>query len=297
LKVLLVDDDPDLLDVTAYALRRKGFTVILAGDGAHAIRRWQTDNPDVVVLDVGMPRMNGFEVCHRIRQESTTPVILLTALGDEESVLQGFRVGADDYVTKPFSPQQLIARIQAVWRRGRSMGQHEPVRQIQIGDLLLDSESHEVRRGGVEVQMTPREFRILFLLASNLDRVVSFSRLVDYAWGYNGGDPALLKTHISHIRSKLGLAVKGPGAIVVVPTVGYKLTSLGEAESDKDSDDGDDEASSDGPAARPKLVSPRRVPANARESEPLKPGEQAEVPAISALGSQSWQTGPIAKGM
>lgn len=224
MKVLLVDDDADLLDVTAYALRRKGFDVILAGDGNHGLRRWQSDQPDVVVVDVRLPTLSGFEVCQRIRQGSATPVILLTALTDEEHVIQGFRVGADDYVTKPFSPQQLAMRIQAVWRRGSRMGHPEPPLQIRVGDLVLDAESHEVFRSGQQVQLTPREFLILHLLASNLGRVVSTSRLVDYAWGYNGGDPSLLKTHISHIRTKLGLPAKGPGGITVVPTVGYRLS-------------------------------------------------------------------------
>jgi DNA-binding response OmpR family regulator len=242
--------------------------------------------------------MNGFEVCHSIRQESTTPVILLTALGDEESVLQGFRVGADDYVTKPFSPLQLIARIQAVWRRGRSMRHHEPVRQIQIGDLLLDSESHEVRRSGVEVQMTPREFRIFFLLASNIDRVVSFSRLVDYAWGYNGGDASLLKTHISHIRTKLGLGVKGPGAISVVPTVGYKLTSLQGAESDSETEGDEEEAPSDRPNNVSKPVADP-TPLRARTSDqepPTRIGERAELSPVSTLATKSWRSDFMAKG-
>lgn len=228
MKVLLVDDDADLLDVTAYALRREGFNVILAGDGPHALRRWQADAPDVVVLDVGLPRMSGFEVCHQIRQNSSTPVILLTALTEEQHIVQGFRLGADDYVTKPFSPRQLTMRIQAVLRRGSTMGQVEPARQICVGDLVLDAESHEVHRGGLQVELTPMEFRILYLLANNLGRVVTSTRLVDYAWGYDGGDPSLLKTHISHIRTKLGLPARGPGGIEVLPTVGYRLTAVAE---------------------------------------------------------------------
>jgi DNA-binding response OmpR family regulator len=223
LKVLLVDDDADLLDVTAYALRRKGFNVIMASDGAHALRRWEMENPDVVVLDVGLPKMNGFDVCHQIRTESGTPVILLTARADEENILQGFRSGADDYVTKPFSPAQLIMRIEAVARRGAAVTDTRPSRLVTIGDLRLDPESHEVRQGGVEVRLTPREFRILFLLASNAGRVVRGTTLADFAWGYQGGDPSLLKTHISHIRTKLNIPANGPGSIAVVPTVGYKL--------------------------------------------------------------------------
>lgn len=223
MKVLLVDDDPDLLDVTAYALRRDGFNVIVAGDGAHALRRWTADNPDIVVLDVNLPQMTGFDVCHQIREKSSTPVILLTALHEEENIIQGFRLGADDYVTKPFSPKQLAMRIQAVTRRGAALADSEPSRELPVGDLVLDIESHEVRRGDERIQLTPIEFRLLYMLANNVGRVVASGRLVDYAWGYHGGDPSLLKTHISHVRTKLGLTAAGPNSIAAVPSVGYRL--------------------------------------------------------------------------
>ncbi len=230
MKVLLVDDDPDLLDVTSYALRRDGFNVIVAGDGAHALRRWTADNPDIVVLDVGLPQVTGFEVCHQIREKSSTPVILLTALSDEENIIQGFRLGADDYVTKPFSPKQLAMRIQAVTRRGAGSAESEPTRQLPVGNLVLDVESHEVYQGDERIQLTPIEFRLLYLLANNVGRVVASSRLVDYAWGYHGGDASLLKTHISHLRTKLGLASTGPNSISVVPSVGYRLCQASSGE-------------------------------------------------------------------
>jgi DNA-binding winged helix-turn-helix (wHTH) protein len=123
----------------------------------------------------------------------------------------------------------LIMRIEAVYRRGATLGRREPARHVQIGDLWIDAESHEVRRGDLEVQLTPREFKILYLLATNVGRVVSSSHLVAYAWGYEGGDPSLLKTHISHIRTKLRLPAKGPGGITVIPTVGYRLTAANDA--------------------------------------------------------------------
>jgi DNA-binding response OmpR family regulator len=225
MKVLLVDDDTDLLDVTAYALRREGLNVILATDGAEALRRWQNDRPDMVVLDVGMSRLNGFEVCRKIRQTDNTPIILLTGLGDDEHVVQGFRLGADDYVRKPFSPRELAMRIRAVWRRGGSNGaQLEPMRELQVGDLLLDVESHQVIHRDLTIRLTPIEFRLLYILAMNVGRVVSGTRLVEYAWGYDGSDTSLLKTHISHIRSKLKLPRGKPGDITAVPGVGYTLT-------------------------------------------------------------------------
>ena len=225
MKILLVDDDDDLLDVTAYALRREGFNVIVANDGAQAIRRWEQDRPDLVILDVNMPHFSGFEVCRRIRQADTTPVILLTALNQEEQIVQGFQAGADDYVTKPFSPRQLAMRIRAIWRRVAN-GEPEPVRELCVGPLVLDAESHDVRLDNRPIQLTPIEFRLLYILAANNGRVVSTSRLVDYAWGYDGGDVSLLKTHVSHLRKKLDLPQEAIGEIRAIPRVGYRLTGI-----------------------------------------------------------------------
>ena len=223
MKILLADDDADMVDVTAYALRREGFNIIVATDGAQALRRWESDQPDLVLLDVGMPRMNGLEVCRKIRQSSETPVIMLTAAGDEEHVVQGFRHGADDYITKPFSPKQLAMRIRAVMRRSSNKPMAEPVSVLRVGQYTLDMESHQVTKGDVVAQLTPLEFRILYMLAMNEGRVVSFGRLVEYAWGYDGGEPAMLKTHISHIRKKLKVVEGQPGYISVVHGVGYAL--------------------------------------------------------------------------
>lgn len=229
-KILLVDDDADLLDVTAYAMRREGFNVIVATDGLQAVYRWQQDSPDLVVLDVQMPGLGGLEVCQKIRHTSTTPVILLTGQHQEEQVIQGFRVGADDYVTKPFSPRQLAMRIRAVWRRSAPSGEPDAVRELRVGDLTLDAESHDVRLRDKPIQLTPIEFKLLYILAANTGRVVSTSRMVDYAWGYDGGDVSLLKTHLSHIRKKLGLPRPDLGEIRAIPRVGYRFTrTLAEA--------------------------------------------------------------------
>ena len=230
MKILLVDDDSDLLDVTAYALRREGLNVIVATDGQQALRRCEGERPDLVVLDVGLPRTDGFEVCRRIRQGSSTPVILLTGLSADEHVVRGFRAGADDYVTKPFSPRQLAARIRAIIGRqsrsaqgGTYLAGPEPARELRIGDLIIDADSHEVHWRGRHVQLTRTEFRLLHLLAMNAGRVVSGSRLVEYAWGYDEDDTSLLKTHVSHIRTKLGLERSGTARIASVARVGYKL--------------------------------------------------------------------------
>ena len=226
MKILLVDDDTDLLDVTAYALRREGFSVIVATDGLQAIQRLERDEPDLIVSDVSMPRLNGLALCEQIRRTSSIPIILLTGFNNEEQVIQGFKVGADDYVTKPFSPRQLAMRIRAVLRRGTTSSDPEIARELRVGDLILDMESHEVTFHDRQIQLTPIEFQLLYILAANYDRVVSSSRLVDFAWGYDGGDTSLLKTHISHIRKKLQMPDCGIGDIRAIPRVGYRLTQL-----------------------------------------------------------------------
>lgn len=227
MKILLADDDIDLLDVTAYALRREGFAVILATDGAQALRRWQQERPDLVVLDVNMPQQDGFAVCRQIRHAGPTPVVLLTALNREEQIIRGFEAGADDYITKPFSPRQLAMRLRAIWRRSAN-GEPEPTRELRLGPLVLDAESHDVWLDARPIRLTPIEFRLLFILVANSGRVVSTARLVEYAWGYDGGDVSLLKTHVSHLRKKLGLPLDGLGEIRAIPSVGYRLSCADE---------------------------------------------------------------------
>jgi DNA-binding response OmpR family regulator len=224
-RVLLVDDDVDSLDVTAYALRRSGHEVVLATDGLQALQRWKAEQPEVVVLDVGLPRMNGFDVCRSIREGSATPVILLTARNDEEQMLKGFRAGADDYITKPFSPRVLEARIQAVWARVSGNPKSELRRELVIGSIVIDCDSHEAYVESQTVRLTPIEYRLLHVLALNSGRGVSNERLVDAAWGFGAGDISLLKTHISHIRKKLKLGAQADADISSIPGVGYRLTA------------------------------------------------------------------------
>jgi len=223
MKVLLVEDDADLLDLLSYALGREGYTVLTAMDGQQALRRWEDDSPDVVLLDANLPKIDGYEVCRRIRHEGATPIIMLTARDEEEDVLHGFRVGADDYVNKPFSAKQLSARIKAVLRRAQADPYRQPVREVKVGDVRLDLQSYSVTDGTRQIQLTPLEFRILYLLGVNEGRVIPYSRLVEYAWGYEGGDSSLLKTHICHIRQKLNLSAGKNGGIRAVPGVGYSL--------------------------------------------------------------------------
>lgn len=223
MKVLLVEDDADLLDLLTYALGREGYSVLTAMDGQQALRRWEEDSPDVVLLDANLPKIDGYEVCRRIRHEGATPIIMLTGRDEEEDVLHGFRVGADDYVNKPFSARQLAARIKSVLRRSQADPYRQPVREVKVGNVKLDLQSYNVTSGDQQIQLTPLEFRILYLLGINEGRVIPYSRLVEYAWGYEGGDSSLLKTHICHIRQKLNLSAGKNGGIRAVPGVGYSL--------------------------------------------------------------------------
>jgi len=223
MRALVVDDDADLLDVLTYALRREGYEVVGAGDGLQALDRVREELPDIVVLDLRLPRLNGFEVCRRIRHLAEIPIIMVTARGEEHDILRGLQLGADDYITKPFSLKQLAARMETVLRRCQSDRYKRAVNEVRAGDLVLRLQSHEVTRGGVPIQLTPLEFRILYMLAMNEGQIIPYARLVDYAWGYEGGDASLLKTHICHIRQKLLLPSEGEGSIRSLPTVGYSL--------------------------------------------------------------------------
>lgn len=223
MKVLLVDDDVDLLDLMSYALRREGYTILTAADGQQALRRYEAEQPDIILLDANLPKLNGFEVCRRIRHASETPIIMLTSRDEEEDVLRGLQLGADDYVTKPFSPKQLVARMRTLLRRCRLDNYDQPVRELRCGDYVLELESQQVTNAGQAVQLTPLEFRIFFLLAMNENRIIPYSRLVEYAWGYDGGDSSQLKTHICHIRQKLGMQSGKKARIRAVVGVGYSL--------------------------------------------------------------------------
>ncbi len=222
MKVLIADDDTDLLDLMTYALRREGYTVLTAIDGKQALQRFETEHPDLVLMDVRLPKVNGFEVVRRIRHDADTPLIMLTACDEEDDIVRGLQLGADDYVTKPFSVKQLVHRMKAVLRRYQADPYREPVRELHVGDLALDLQSYEATKGGERVQLTPLEFRILYLLAMNAGRVIPYTRLVEYAWGYDSGDTNLLKTHICHVRKKLGLPTE-QGGIRAVAGVGYSL--------------------------------------------------------------------------
>ncbi|HEY8785696.1 MAG TPA: response regulator transcription factor [Candidatus Limnocylindria bacterium] len=222
MKILLVEDDLDLLDVTAYSLRRERFAVIEATDGAQALHRWKVDRPDLMVLDLGLPRHDGFEVLQRVREKDTTPIVVLSGRGNEQDIFRAFTLGADDFVAKPFAAKHLALRIRAILRRSSAepLEQSEPT--LVLGDILVDPEVQEVRWADSYIRLTPTEFRIFHILAMHVGRIVTTSRLLAYVWGYEGGDPNALRTHISHLRTKLDLRAHG-AAISGVPGVGYRF--------------------------------------------------------------------------
>ena len=232
----MADDDADMLDVTTYALRREGYSTVTATDGPQAVDKHAVERPDLVLLDRGLPRMSGVDVCRRIRESAATPIIMLTARCDDDNVVQGFLTGAADYVTKPFSHRQLAARIRAVLNRTHGALTPEPAGSLAVGSPRLEMQSHDVTVGNERtVRLTPLEFRLLYMLAINEGRVVSSARLVEYAWGYESGEASLVKTHISHLRQKLGLDRNRAGAakaddvrIRTIPWVGYALTRVRE---------------------------------------------------------------------
>ena len=224
MKILLADKDTEVLEVTTYALRRYGFDVIAVRDGVQALRCWKETAPDLVLLEIDLPQLNGFELCREIRQHSTTPEIMVSARTDDEEVVQGFNFGADDYVAKPINHRQLAMRIRAILNRTSGVaGGVIQGGELRAGKLCLDLESHEVTYGVNVVRLTPIEFRIFYLLMMNLGRVVSTERLIEYAWGYSDRDSATLKMHVSRIRQKLALHGSTSDCICSIRWVGYTL--------------------------------------------------------------------------
>jgi DNA-binding response OmpR family regulator len=225
MSVLLVDDDRDLVDVLTYILRREGYEVVTAFDGEQGWTRFNSDSPELVILDANMPGLDGFEVCKRIREVSKTPVIMLTARTDEGDVVQALGFGADDYITKPFSPRQLVARVKAVLRRAQqfapSGGDGE---ELHASDLTLDLRTRTLRREEEEIRLTPLEYKILHYLMVNRGRVLTNSAIVEHVWGFPGaGNEDLVKVHVHRLRQKLERDPQDPRYVRTVPGVGYML--------------------------------------------------------------------------
>ncbi len=221
MKVLVVDDDRVLADLVAFALRHEGFEVRLAYNGEMALSQWAAERPDLVVLDLNLPKIDGFTVCRRIRAEADTPIIMLTVRGEEDDIVHGLEVGADDYITKPFSPRQLVARVQAVLRRA-GMGMATAV--SQTGALSLDLTRREVHLGdNPPVTLTPLEMRLLQYLMTNAGHVVSNEAIIAHVWGPEGGDRDMVRQLVRRLRLKIEPDAANPTLIETIPGMGYGL--------------------------------------------------------------------------
>ena len=215
--VLVVDDEPNIADLIELYLAREGYRVVKAGDGEAGLRAVAEHRPRLVVLDVGLPDIDGLEVCRRLRQNSTIPVIFLTARDSEVDRVLGLELGADDYVTKPFSPAELVARVKAVLRRTDQVGGAEV---IAAGDVAVDLGRREVRVRGEAVAFTTKEFELLQFLAEHPGLALSRQQILDGVWGYDWfGDSRTVDVHVAQLRKKLDGAVQ----IDTVRGVGYRL--------------------------------------------------------------------------
>jgi DNA-binding response OmpR family regulator len=221
LKVLVADDDRDLLGLIEFTLKQAGYVVVKAIDGQVALHAFENEGPDIVILDINMPNASGFQVCEAIRQKSQVPILMLTARGAEEDLVKALDLGADDYMTKPFSPRTLIARIKALLRRSGV----ETSAPLAVGKLSLDVDEHTVRVGdGEPVRLTKLELRLLQMLLANAGRTVNSDRLLMQVWGHrNSGDRQLLKQLVHRLRQKIEVDPAVPQLLQTSAGTGYKL--------------------------------------------------------------------------
>jgi two-component system response regulator VicR len=223
-RILAVDDEPRYLEIIRFNLEAAGYHVACAASGEEALDAVAADEPDLIVLDVMLPGRDGFEVCRVVRESSSCPIIMLTAKGAEEDKVRGLRLGADDYVTKPFSAQELLARVEAVLRRARAPESGERQPAISVGDLSIDRQRKEVTLAGSDVRLSPTEYRLLVCLAVNAGVVLSRDELLTQVWGkaYKGEDE-ILRVTLWRLRQKL--ADDPPRYIVTRPGLGYMLAA------------------------------------------------------------------------
>jgi DNA-binding response OmpR family regulator len=226
-RVLVVDDEQVLADTIRYNLRREGYEVHIAGDGQEALRIAQATEPDVVVLDLMLPGLDGLEVCRQLRRDSTVPILMLTAKADEVDKIVGLEVGADDYMTKPFSMRELLARIRAMLRRSRmqqTTGEDDRERPIRHGDLEADPRQRRVTLNGETVQLKPKEFDLLVFLMQHRGRVLTRDQLLEKVWGYTfSGDTRTVDVHIRWLREKIEDEPGTPRRLETVRGVGYRF--------------------------------------------------------------------------
>src|SRR3989454_2821129 len=219
-KILVVDDEPHIVELVKYNLLQEGYDVLTAYDGSEAVVCSRQERPDLIILDLMLPYVDGLEVCRQIRRESAVPIIMLTAKSDEVARVVGLEIGADDYVAKPFSPKELVARVRAVLRRSRP---DHATRVVSVGPVALDPARHAVTLHGRAVELTPKEFVLLQTLLEAAGRVLSREYLLNHVWGYARADEIESRTvdvHVRRLRAKLGDA---GSRIATVKSVGYRF--------------------------------------------------------------------------
>lgn len=223
-KILIVEDESSLAEPLSFLLRKEGFETVVADDGNKAIELFTTQRPDLILLDLMLPGLSGTEVCKRIRTNSMVPIIMLTAKDDEVDKVVGLELGADDYVTKPYSSRELVARIKAVLRRGAELALTGEENVLQVGNIKMDVDQHMVWFEGQPIQMPLKEFELLCELMRNAGRVMSRSQLIDHIWGSDYvGDTKTLDVHIKRLRSKFEKDQANPNLIHTIRGLGYKM--------------------------------------------------------------------------
>ena len=218
-KILVVDDDPAISEMLTIVLSAEGFDTVAVTDGALAVETAEREQPDLILLDLMLPGMNGIDICRLIRQESSVPIIMLTAKTDTVDVVLGLESGADDYVNKPFKAKELVARIRARLRRTDD----EPAETLEVGDLTIDVPGHTVKRGDEEISLTPLEFDLLLELARKPQQVFTREELLGKVWGYrHASDTRLVNVHVQRLRAKIEKDPENPQIVLTVRGVGYK---------------------------------------------------------------------------
>jgi DNA-binding response OmpR family regulator len=224
-KILIVDDEPPIIDVLTYNLKQNNYEVVVARDGEEALVVARREKPDLIILDLMLPRLDGLEVCRTLRRERDVPIIMLTARDAEVDRVVGLELGADDYVVKPFSVRELMARVKNVLRRAESRPEDAPSDVVQLGELVVDAGRREARLGVVELELTPLEFELLYVLARHAGRVLSRVQLLEQVWGYDyHTDLRVVDAVVKRLRAKLRQAAPKAEIIVTVRGVGYKLS-------------------------------------------------------------------------
>lgn len=225
-KILVVEDDRNLLDTIKYNLRKEGYDVITAVDGAEALDVASREKPNLIILDLMLPKVSGFEVCRILRKEMTVPILMLTAKAEETDKIIGLEIGADDYMTKPFSLRELLARVRAMLRRAKMVemqpGPEEAL--LRVGDIEVDIARHQASKGATTLELTPKEFDLLAFLVRNRGFVFSRDQLLEKVWGYDfAGDTRTVDVHIRWLRQKIEPDPSNPKHLVTVRGTGYKL--------------------------------------------------------------------------